>query len=385
VAATVAVVVALAPLTAACSSGPSVPATTADGSGTVWLCRPGVASDPCAFTSNATSVQPGGTQHAVSLADLAPHTKPGAFNCFYVYPTVSLQQEANTDLTVRNVEVEVAMAQAAPFSGVCSVWAPMYRSQTSQSVVEGLIGDTSVLHSTFAVAYGSLLSAWQDFLAHDDRGRPVILIGDSQGATILIHLIATQLDDNPALLRRLLVAIIVGGNLQVAAGKTADGAFEHVPLCTSRSQTGCVIAFSSFPADPPADSLFGRPGQGVSLQSGQPIRPGEQVACVNPAALGGGTAGLSPYFPTVTQASLSPAPGTPWVTYPGLYSAACDSRGGATWLQVTDVAGPGDKRPVVSEQLGPTWGYHADDVGLTLGNLIQDISGEEAAWVAAHG
>jgi Protein of unknown function (DUF3089) len=380
----VAAVAALALLTAACSSGPAVPATTSHASGTVWLCRPGLASDPCAFTSQATSVQSGGAQRAASLAALAPHATPGAFSCFYVYPTVSLQQEANTDLTVKKVEVDAAMAQAAPFSGVCSVWAPMYRSQTWQSVSQGLSGDASVLHSTFAVAYGSLLSAWQDFLANDDHGRPVILIGDSQGAAILIHLIATQLEDDPALLRRLLVAIIVGGNLQVAAGK-AGGTFEHVPLCTSRSQTGCVIAFSSYPAEPPPDSLFGRPGQGVSLQSGQPTRPGEQVACVNPAALGGGTAGLSPYFPTVTQTSLNPAPATPWVTYPGLYSAACESRGGATWLQVSDVAGPGDKRPIVSQQLGPTWGYHADDVGLTLGNLIQDIAGEEAAWVAAHG
>jgi Protein of unknown function (DUF3089) len=380
----VAAAAALALLTAACSSGPAAPATTTDGSGTVWLCRPGLASDPCAFTSQATSVQSGGAQRAVSLAGLAPHAMPGAFDCFYVYPTVSLQQEANTDLTVRKVEVEAAMAQAAPFSGVCSVWAPMYRSSTWQSVNQGLSGDPSLLHSTFAVAYSSLLSAWQDFLANDDHGRPIILIGDSQGAAILIHLIATQLEGDPALLRRLLVAIIVGGNLQVAAGK-AGGTFEHVPLCTSRSQTGCVIAFSSYPAEPPPDSLFGRPGQGVSLQSGQPTRPGEQVACVNPAALGGGTAGLSPYFPTVTQPSLNPAPATPWVTYPGLYSAACESRGGATWLQVSDVAGPGDKRPIVSQQLGPTWGYHADDVGLALGNLIQDIAGEEAAWVAAHG
>src|ERR1700733_15603273 len=141
-----AAVSALALLTAACSSSPPVPVTTTDASGTVWLCKPGLASDPCAFTNQATSVQSGGARRTVSLAELAPHATPGAFDCFYVYPTVSLQQEANTDLTVRKAEVEAAMAQPAPFSGVCSVWAPMYRSQTWQSVSQGLRGDTSVLH-----------------------------------------------------------------------------------------------------------------------------------------------------------------------------------------------------------------------------------------------
>ena len=50
-------------------------------------------------------------------------------------------------------------------------------------------------------------------------------------------------------------------------------------------QTGCVIAYSSFPTQPPKNSLFGRPGQGVSLQSGQTASKGLEVACVNPAAI----------------------------------------------------------------------------------------------------
>lgn len=127
-----------------------------------------------------------------------------------------------------------------------------------------------MMSSTFGVAYDSVLSAWQSFLAHDDNGRPIfVLIGDSQGSAILIHLISAELDHEPSVLDRLLVAIIVGGNLQVPAGKTAGATFTNVPLCTSSSETRCAIAFSSYPSEPPADSVFGRPGQGVSLQSGQ--------------------------------------------------------------------------------------------------------------------
>lgn len=380
-----AALLALTATTLRTSAVPVASAAAARGSSsTVWLCRPGSAGDPCTYSTRTTDVSADGNRSATSIPDLPVPSEATKFDCFYVYPTVSNQGTGNTNLTVRKAEIVAAVDQASPFSRVCNVWAPMYRSQTLSSVVKGLSGDTALLHSTFAVAYKSLLSSWKSFLAQDGDGRPIVLFGDSQGSAILIHLISTQLDRHPALLRRLVVAILAGGNLQVPTGKTVGATFTHVPLCTSPSQTGCAIAFSSFPSEPPADSLFGRPGQGVSLQSDQKTKTDQQVACVNPAALGGGSADLSPYFLSATQSSLHPTPSTPWVSYPDLYSARCVSEGGATWLQVTDIASAGDSRPVVSEEDGPTWGYHADDVNLALGNLVRDVAGEEAAWSAAR-
>jgi Protein of unknown function (DUF3089) len=369
--------------TTSATSAPTGGSTT-----TVWLCKPGVLPDPCEYANTATSVAASGAESPAAAPTTESASTASGFDCFYVYPTVSSQaagNSGNTNLTVGSSEIAAAAAQASPFSRVCNVWAPMYRSETTQSIEEGLGGNTALLDSTFAVAYDSLLSAWNDFMANDNDGRPVILIGDSQGSAILIHLIATQLDNQPSVLGHLVVAIIAGGNLQVPGGKSVGATFSKVPLCTSATETGCAIAWSSFPSEPPADSLFGRPGQGVSLQSGQTTAPGDQVACVNPAALAGGTADLSPYFITATQKGLRPKPATHWVTYPDLYSAMCESSGGATWLQVTDIAQAGDTRPLVTESLGPTWGYHADDTSLAMGNLLQDVTDEEAAWSAAHG
>jgi hypothetical protein len=348
---------------------------------TVWLCRPGTAHDPCAYPPTVTAVQADGTRSSASFPPAVSPSAASAFDCFYVYPTVSQEKTANTGLAVRKAEIGAAVDQASPFSGVCSVWAPMYRSATSSSISRGLGGDRSLLRSTFTVAYRSLVSGWHAFLARSGN-RPIVLIGDSQGSAILIHLIATELDRRPALRRRLVLAIIAGGNLQVPTGRTVGATFSRVPLCTRAGQTGCAIAYSSFPSEPPADSLFGRPGQGVSLQSGQTGRRGEQVACVNPAALSGGTAMLDPYFLSATQAGLTPPPTTNWVTYPGKYTAVCAHRGNASWLQVTDVGGPGDTRPAVTQALGPTWGYHADDVNLASGNLVTDVAAAEAAWSA---
>jgi Protein of unknown function (DUF3089) len=217
------------------------------------------------------------------------------------------------------------------------------------------------------------------------------LIGDSQGAAILIHLISAQLDHQPAVLRRLLVAILVGGNLQVPSGKLAGATFTSVPLCTSATRAGCAIAFSSYPSQPPADSVFGRPGQGTSLQSQETTKAGQQVACVNPAALDGGTGDLDPYLLTASQLGLKEPVPTPWVTYPGLYSATCEHAGGATWLQITSLAGTSRARPVVTEAIvpgaldtGPAWGFHGYEWNLTLGNLLKDVSGQEATWLSRH-
>ncbi|HTW10808.1 MAG TPA: DUF3089 domain-containing protein [Acidimicrobiales bacterium] len=338
---------------------------------------------------------------AISAAGtLKPATWPRSalapkFDCFYVYPTESLAGTGNTALAVTKVETVTAYEQAAPLSNVCDVWAPAYRSQTFPSVLKGLAGDEAVMRSTFTVAYNSVLPAWQWFLAHT-QGKPVVLVGDSQGAAVLIHLISAEVDHEPSVLHRLLVAVLVGGNLQVPVGKAVGATFTNVPLCTSGTETGCAIAFSSYPSEPPAGSVFGRPGQGVSLQSGQTAKAGQQVACTDPAALSGGTAGLWPYFLTLTQVAQLPNVefplkehvASPWVTYPGLYSASCEHAGDATWLQVTTHAGGSRARPVLTDHkvagygadIGPAWGYHGYEYGLTVGNLLQDIAGEEAAW-----
>ncbi len=341
----------------------------------MWLCRPGLANDPCT-SSLDTTVVPGQGARTGQNPQPAPDSP---YDCFYVYPTVSTETTDNSDLTVQPAETAVAVAQAAPFSPDCRIWAPMYRQRTVSSLVRDP-GDAAV----DLIAYQSLLAGWEDYLAHDNDGRPVVFIGHSQGTTILIRLLRAQIDDNPALRARMVSAILLGGNVVVPTGAAVGGTFAHIPLCTSTAESGCVIAYSTFPAAPPAGAYFGRPGQGVSLLAGQTASAGLQVACVNPAAIAGGTGALLPYFPTVTSEPPRPRVTTPWVTYPGLYSATCRSGAGATWLEVDVVAPRSDPRPRISETLGPLWGYHVVDVNIAAGNLVNDVRAEEAAFQSHH-
>ncbi len=354
----------------------------------VWLCHPGMAHDPC--TSDlATTVLPAHGSPTVVRTGLAGHPP---VDCFYVYPTVSTQTTGNANLSVDPEETAIAQAQASRFSTVCRVFAPMYR-QLTLSAIGG--GHTSPAPS-LSEAYSGVLDAWKYYLAHDNHGRGVVFIGHSQGASMLIRLLSSQVDPNPAERHLLVSAILAGGNVTVPVGKRVGGSFAHLPSCNSATETGCIVAYSSFDQPPPTNSLFGRVGTGVSGLSG----PGDgttpasdlQVLCVNPASIAHPTRPglLLPYAPTARfpgplglAEGTPPRASTPWVSEPDLYTSRCVQHGGASWLQVDTTGIPGDHRPVVRQVLGPAWGLHLDDINLALGNLVALVHDQAGAYTRA--
>jgi hypothetical protein len=338
----------------------------------VWLCRPGTTPDPCTANLRTEVVQGSG-----AVAILSGHDdRTPKIDCFYVYPTVSSQDTANANLRIDPAETSVAIAQASRFSQVCRVFAPMYR----QITVSAIFGQIRVTSSSTRIAYEGVLAAWKDYLARYNDGRGVVLIGHSQGSFMLEQLMRQEIDPNPAERRLLVSALLMGGNVTVPIGREVGGELKHIPACTNAGETGCVLAYSSFDDVPPPDSLFGR----------TPLR-GQKVLCVNPAALSAGldgagaTALLEPYLPTHLSGLSAligglPSAPTPWVSYPDLFKAKCEYKGGASWLQVYDIRKPGDTRPHLQNTLGPTWGLHLYDVNLALGNLVTIVGDESAAY-----
>src|SRR5436190_1768355 len=73
-----------------------------------WLCRPG-RKDACAVDQDVTVIAADGTRTVTKfVADAAPK-----YDCFYVYPTVSLDPTPNSDLVIGPEEKAVAASQAA--------------------------------------------------------------------------------------------------------------------------------------------------------------------------------------------------------------------------------------------------------------------------------
>ncbi|HYU38475.1 MAG TPA: DUF3089 domain-containing protein [Acidimicrobiia bacterium] len=358
-------------------AGTTAAAPAQQSSSTVWLCRPGLANNPCENDLTTTVVQPDGTQKVVR----ADPAKRPPVDCFYVYPSVSAQPTVNANLNVDPELTAVAEYQASRFSQTCRVFAPVYPQLTV--VATSSAGEQAA--EARATAYQGVLSAWRDYLAHDNKGRGVVFIGHSQGAGMLTQLLSSEIDPNPKLRRRLVSALLLGGNVTVAAGRDSGGDFQNIRACHRREQTGCVVAYSTFDQPPPPNSLFGRVGGGVSARTGEGA--GLDVLCVNPAAPGGGNGALDAYRRTTPipgpiggVVGQLPSAATPWVRYPNLYTAKCESANGATWLQVTDVGGSTDQRLRFQYPLGPAWGLHLADVNIALGNLVDLVRKQAAAY-----
>jgi hypothetical protein len=369
---------------AGCSSGsshtarsqPAAPSTTVAQSATttvkapttpdpqVWLCKPGKPEDPCLSSLTTTVVAPDGSK---TIAKAAAATDP-KIDCFYVYPTVSPQPTVNANLKIDDAEIGVATAQAARYSQVCRVFAPMYRQVTLSGLFKG---DPNAS----GIAFRGVVEAWKDYLARYNNGRGVVLIGHSQGTFILRQLIAKYVDPFAPVRKQVVSAILLGGNVTVPTGKDVGGDFANLPACRKASQIGCVIAFSSFDHTPPPNSLFGRAR-----------KAGKQVLCTNPAALAGGSGPLDPYLPThlgrPQSATKLPPAATLWNSYPDLFTARCESSGGASWLQINDVRKAGDNRLALADSLGPEWGLHLYDGQIALGNLVDIVRSQAAAYAA---
>ena len=346
--------------------------------GTTWLCRPAMADDPCTSGLSSTAIaRDGSTRPEPAVVARNPKV-----DCFYVYPTVSDESAINSDVAIGVRQAEVAIAQASRFSQVCRVYAPVYR----QITLSALNHPGRITLGDALIAYNSVLSAFRDYLAHYNDGRGIVFIGHSQGASILIKLLKDQVDDRPALRRHLVSALLLGGNVTVAKGRTVGGDFKHLPLCTSRTETRCVVAYSSFASKPPENSQFGRTTSdaGVSLLAPHEPAPNIAIACVNPAAPSGGRARLDPYIPSLflqfLGAGAAPQVSTPWVSFPGEYTAVCKTSGNATWLQVKPTPGSPDQRPLLDELSDPALGLHILDVNIALGNLVQLVREEASAY-----
>ena len=299
----------------------------------VWLCKPGQRANPCEPSLTTTNFSPTGKRLGVQRVERAKRRRA---DCFYVYPTVSDQKQPQATQVVDDVLRSIALYQAARYSRDCRVFAPVYRQVT----IQGLLQPSTVTSEMREQAYADVLEAWRAYLKRFNRGRGVVLISHSQGTFVLLRLIREQIDVKASARRRLISAVLLGGNVTVRKGSDRGGDFKRVRACRRADQTGCVIAFSTFNAPVPDNALFGRATQ-----------PGREVLCTNPAALEGGAAKLTPIYPSApfaesvigAGANLAladlPRPKTPWAGFPDAYSGKCSRAGGASVLQVTPLRG----------------------------------------------
>lgn len=378
-------------LLAAAAQATAVPADYRDDAN--WLCRPGRA-DACAPDTTRTVVARDGTMRAEPVAR-DPAAKA---DCFYVYPTASIDPGLNSDMIPGKEEQGQAASQFAAFASVCRTFAPVYRQVTLTALRAALVtppvgstGGRAALGAGFDLAFGDVRAAWHDYLARDNHGRPFVLIGHSQGSIMLKRLIAEEIDGKP-LAGRMVSAILPGVTVLVPTGKDVGGDLKTIPLCRAATQTGCVVTWASYrdTLPPAANALFGRSSD-AAMEAG----------CTNPARLAGGSAPLDGVFgfpwwikgvvqyraPAAGWSVAGTAVPTRFARIPGLVSGECVSRGGFSYLAVhvePGIArGLGDyvmESETVGDVAYPNWGMHVMDVTLVQNDLVGLVARQVGAW-----
>ena len=339
-----------------------------------WLCLP-TRVTACSKALPTTALNPNG----YGSTGLSTVAKNPPVDCFYVYPTVSRDPGLNSDLIAGSEEELMAETQAARFSSVCQVFAPVYRQMTLASIAAYAAG-TDVTEAG-RIAYGDVRAAFRQYLKSRSFGRPFVLIGHSQGSLMLQQLIADEIEPDPALRKRMLLAILPGYNLLVPRGKLVGGTFQRTPLCSRPGETGCVMSWVSFREKnvPPPGAIFGYAD-----------KPGMTVGCTNPARPG--ATGWVPFDSYWFARSTLPVPGGPirwssegappstYLRTEGLVSGRCVNEGARGYLSVRTNADPNDKR---TDRIGgevavlgmflPGWGMHLADMAIAQGDLVRQV------------
>ncbi|HEY3739686.1 MAG TPA: DUF3089 domain-containing protein [Bryobacteraceae bacterium] len=357
-----------------------------------WLCLPGHSGDACATADLTTTIV---TAQGKLRIEKWKGNPDAPIDCFYVYPTISNDPTANSDMEAGPEERSVILHQFARFGSQCKLYAPIYRQVTLTALRANMV--RKPMAADRVLAYHDVVDAWNYYLEHYNQGRGFVLIGHSQGSGVLTQLIKHEIDGKPVE-AHLISALLMGTSLPVPRGKDVGGAFQHIPLCRSMTQTGCVVAYASFRANepPPKGALFGHVAGG----------PDMMAACVNPAAPGGGSAPLHAYLASGKggATTLAPEP-KPWVTpppkhpidtrfvsVPGLLTGECVDDAHGSYLAITVHGDPSDPRvddiagDVVANGVKlPAWGLHLIDANVVMGDLVALVGHQSKAYLAAGG
>jgi hypothetical protein len=342
--------------------------------------------DKCKIDLDATIINANGSTAVEKYKPAAN----ASIDCFFVYPTVSLDPGWASDWSVDRMEIDDIKLQFARFGSVCRQFAPVYR-QTTLTALRVASGGPQPAGERLPQGvggYNDVLDAWNWYMANENKGRGVVLVGHSQGAGVISRLIANEIEGKPAE-KQFVSGIILGSAVMVPEGKDTGGTYKSIPLCRAEDQTGCVISYASFRDSnpPPAASRFGRSAGG------------NVAACNNPANLATGQGKPEAYFlargflngsgGTTQPAWANPEPSitTPFVKVPGLVSTQCVRKGDFSYLEMHVNADPADKRTdeLGGEVIRPTgpdlaWGLHLIDMDHSMGDLLRIVGKQARAW-----
>ena len=183
------------------------------------------------------------------MADLTPEAyladeqSTAEVDVFYLYPTTYVgskgEDQWNASLSDKTLNEKTdkgaVLHQASIFNGAGRVYAPRYRQAHYHAF---FTEDTASASKAFKLAYDDVKRAFDYYLEHYNNGRPIIIVGHSQG-TVHAKKLLTDYFDTTALRSQLVVAYLVGMPIPYSS-------FKNISVCETPDQTGCFCSWQSW-------------------------------------------------------------------------------------------------------------------------------------------
>lgn len=185
------------------------------------------------------------------MQDQADKTPEGLFDnqstakadVFYLHPTIYYgkkdydQWNAPIDLEKLNDDVDksATLYQATAFNGAGKVYAPRYRQAHINAYFHK---DSLSARKAFELAYKDVKAAFEYYLEHYNKGRPIIIASHSQGTTHASRLMKEYFDGK-SLQDQLVVAYLVGIPVDLDQ-------YKHLKACQSATEVSCLTGWRTF-------------------------------------------------------------------------------------------------------------------------------------------
>lgn len=160
---------------------------------------------------------------------------------FYVYPTLNTEKKDNRwNVPIEDTKQQekvlgsAVLMQASAFATAGKLYVPFYRQAHIRSYQMLESGGKQALD----LAYQDVRKAFGYYLKHFNQGRPIILVGHSQGTTHSLRLL-NDFFDGKELQKQLIAAYIPGIGVK-------SNRFSKIQTMTRPNQTGGFVSWNTF-------------------------------------------------------------------------------------------------------------------------------------------
>lgn len=199
--------------------------------------------DPLNWAALPTKADPA---DRVPLDTMKNNEAEAPVDVFFLHPTTYTAKRgdkpwnASTFDTKLNAQTDnyPILYQASLFNAAGKVYAPRYRQAHLDAYYTK---DTMAAKAAFEMAYSDIKRAFEHYLRHYNKNRPIIIASHSQGTTHAKQLLREFFDGKP-LQKQLVAAYVVGIPVEVDY-------FTNIKPCNSVDDIGCFVAWRSYLKD----------------------------------------------------------------------------------------------------------------------------------------